>query len=385
MDEPGGSAAAGGTSWRSSIRPAGAPSGTVSRRAAPAPPSGRARRRSRVRRRCARRVDGDPVTGLARATPEELPGSLRIGRQRALEDVEGEPASLQVGLPEEPIRDVQERGRRIVACGRAEPSLERTEVRRSDPVDGPESGGDAILACPVRTIREGSQAGIQGSREGIGIADPVGEGGADRFCIGLPLGDGCHGPRRGGAGGSQGRHGLGSPARDGIGPDVRTARAAPPCAPRPLRPRRRSPRPGSSRCGVDDLPSVSMIRRRLRVIHPSARSGTPSGTGLWNSTFIRAVTPQSSLAASDQAMTSSRIVHRIPPWAIPSQPSNRSAQGDLRPGTVRLDVQLEAQPVRVERPAGEAVVRRDLEPAPSRDVDHPDLRRQGSAPCAPRS
>ena len=48
-------------------------------------------------------------------------------------------------------------------------------------------------------------------------------------------------------------------------------------------------------------------------------------TGRLKSTFIRAVTPQLSVAASDQAMTSSRIVQMIPPWAMPSQPWKRSA------------------------------------------------------------
>src|SRR4051812_32492191 len=53
--------------------------------------------------------------------------------------------------------------------------------------------------------------------------------------------------------------------------------------------------------------------------------GRPIGTGRRKSTCIRAVTPQLSLAASDHAMTSSRIVQTIPPWAMPSQPWNRSA------------------------------------------------------------
>src|SRR6476661_1419439 len=46
-------------------------------------------------------------------------------------------------------------------------------------------------------------------------------------------------------------------------------------------------------------------------------------TGRRKVTDILAVTPQSSRPARDQAMTSSRIVHRIPPWMTPSQPSNR--------------------------------------------------------------
>src|SRR5687768_12234048 len=69
--------------------------------------------------------------------------------------------------------------------------------------------------------------------------------------------------------------------------------------------------------------AVSTSRRRDLVIHPSARIARPTSTGFLNSTLIRAVRPQLSSPTSDQAITSSRIVHRIPPWAMPSQPSKR--------------------------------------------------------------
>src|SRR5262245_58062235 len=51
--------------------------------------------------------------------------------------------------------------------------------------------------------------------------------------------------------------------------------------------------------------------------------GRSSGTGRLKSTERRAVRPQLSASTSDQAMTSSRIVETMPPWAISSQPWNR--------------------------------------------------------------
>ena len=60
-------------------------------------------------------------------------------------------------------------------------------------------------------------------------------------------------------------------------------------------------------------------------------------------------------------MTSSRIVQTIPPWAIPSQPWNRSGSVELGPAAIAVDVELEVEAVLVELAAGEAVVRLELE------------------------
>ncbi len=79
---------------------------------------------------------------------------------------------------------------------------------------------------------------------------------------------------------------------------------------------------GGDSCMLNIMGPIGIYQNNI----PGSGWVCPGSTGLWNSTFIRAVTPQSSPAASDQAMTSSRIVHRIPPWAIPSQPWNRSAR-----------------------------------------------------------
>src|SRR5262249_47949202 len=64
-------------------------------------------------------------------------------------------------------------------------------------------------------------------------------------------------------------------------------------------------------------------RRRTPVPGPAPRIGRRIRTGFLTSRLIRAVTPHRSWSTSAQAMTSSRIVATIPPWAIPSQPSNR--------------------------------------------------------------
>ena len=104
--------------------------------------------------------------------------------------------------------------------------------------------------------------------------------------------------------------------------------------------------------------AVSMTRRRALVIQPSARIGVPIGTGRRNSTARRAVTPQLSLSTSDQAITSSRIVVVIPPWAIPSQPSNRRSSSSSVQQRWGSRWRTRPRPLRVQRAAGEAVVRR---------------------------
>ena len=62
-----------------------------------------------------------------------------------------------------------------------------------------------------------------------------------------------------------------------------------------------------------------------------------------------------------------------------------AVERELHPGSPGLEMEVELQSVLVQRPAGEAVMRRDLEAGVPGGVDrHAGLRRQGSAPCAPR-
>ena len=62
--------------------------------------------------RVGERVDGDPVAGLAGGAAEELPGPLGLVGERPLEQAEGEPAGLELGLAEEAVGEEQERRRR---------------------------------------------------------------------------------------------------------------------------------------------------------------------------------------------------------------------------------------------------------------------------------
>ena len=126
--------------------------------------------------------------------------------------------------------------------------------------------------------------------------------------------------------------------------------------------------------------SVSTIRRRIAVTQPSPRIGTPSRTGRLKSTLIRAVRPQLSVAASDQAMTSSRIVQMIPPWAIPSQPWKRSAGvssvQQRSPSTWRS----RWIPCSFSAAAGEAAVRSDLDCQPLSGPSRPGWSRMSARP-----
>src|SRR6478672_5346962 len=53
-------------------------------------------------------VNGDPVTSLARCTPEQLPGPLRLADEGLLQESEGEPAGLEALLAKQPIREEQQ-------------------------------------------------------------------------------------------------------------------------------------------------------------------------------------------------------------------------------------------------------------------------------------
>ncbi len=129
--------------------------------------------------------------------------------------------------------------------------------------------------------------------------------------------------------------------------------------------------------GVDEPAAVSTMRRRESVIQPSARIGVSIGTGLRKSTDIRAVTPQLSSATSAQAITSSRIVQTMPPWAMPSQPSKRRSSRSSVHDRAVSRWSASCRPCVVERPAGEAVVRRELEAASTSAATAVD-RRAGS-------
>src|SRR5205823_2663818 len=67
--------------------------------------------------RMGKRVDRDPVRGLTRGSPQELPRTLGICGQQTFEETEGEPADLEEFLAKETIGHEQELGWSI-ATGR---------------------------------------------------------------------------------------------------------------------------------------------------------------------------------------------------------------------------------------------------------------------------
>ena len=70
-------------------------------------------------------VDGDPVARLARRPSEELPGAFRVGGEGPLEQPEGEPARLEMGFAEQPVRDEQQLGGPLAAGLVPEPAARR--------------------------------------------------------------------------------------------------------------------------------------------------------------------------------------------------------------------------------------------------------------------
>ena len=60
--------------------------------------------------RVGERIDRDPVAGLARGPAQELPGALGLGRERALEQAEREPARFEAVLAEQAVGDEQRAG-----------------------------------------------------------------------------------------------------------------------------------------------------------------------------------------------------------------------------------------------------------------------------------
>ena len=84
--------------------------------------------------------------------------------ERPLEEAEGEPAGLELGLAEQAIGDEQER-RRAVACGSRCGSRAATAARSGQrtPWIGPMPGRDALLAVEVLRVGEAGEAARQGA------------------------------------------------------------------------------------------------------------------------------------------------------------------------------------------------------------------------------
>ena len=132
-----------------------------------------------------RGVHGDPVAGLARRAPQELPGALRVGAERALEQAEREPARLEAVLAEQPVGDEEQRGGPDIAGRAAEAAGDRRHQRPADAVDGADPRGDPLLPVEVLRVGEGPEAGHERRGEGVGVVDVVRQAGAEGLGAGL--------------------------------------------------------------------------------------------------------------------------------------------------------------------------------------------------------
>ena len=191
-------------------------------------------------------VDGDPVPSLTGGAAQELPGLLGLGRQRALEEAEREPARFEVVVAQEAIGHEQERAERVAPRGGLEPARDRAHQRPADAVGQTEARRDDVLAVLVLRIGQRAEAVGQAGGERLRVLAQVGELGAEALGGLDPGGDEGHRPL-GGRAGRDARAPARSPRRAPVRGD--SARGAGACAPRPPPRRRRSRSPARSRRG----------------------------------------------------------------------------------------------------------------------------------------
>ena len=316
-----------------------------------------------------------------------------------LEEAEGEPAGLE-------LRSRGTAGRRRTGAASGDPCGSRSGSRarrRPGAASGrrgrPDAGRDPLLAGEVLRVGERPQARGQGGREAVGVVGELGEVGAEaprpasrwaatkataRSVVALRAGASVTRRARIDRRLATSTAGSGSAGR-------RSARAGRACGRGWPRRRRRSPSRARCRSSASTMwPAVSTIRRRDRVIHPSARIGCRPGPAAGIDGHPGRDAP---VVLADERPGHDLVEDRAQDPAVDDAlPALEPAiERRARPTTARLDVQVEPEAAGVERPAGEAVVRRELEAA-GRRLDRRSgggrrrrLRRQGSAPCAPRS
>ena len=265
----------------------------------------------------------------------------------ALEEVDAEPAQLGELVAEEGGGDVEERGRPVAAeCAARSPRPTAASSGWRTPRNGPDAGHDhAARPRGTRGPRgpRGRRARVATSAAGSWTCSPADrprataasgalrdEGAGALRSTGLGLGGrrGRGHRRASGERAGVGRAGRPPAGRGGVVVDQPEAVAGLELVLARLgRARRRSRGAGEHGAvgGVEhDALGLDDPRGAPTTTRPSARIGLlDRAPGRLNSTLIRAVTPQRSWSTSAQAMTSSRSVQTIPPWAMPSQPSNR--------------------------------------------------------------
>ena len=90
---------------------------------------------------------------------------LRLVDDRALEQVDAEPAELGQLLAEEGGGDVEDRGRAVAAEGVAEAAADGGEQRLADAEERADAGHDHAGALVVLGVREAFEAGAEGRGE----------------------------------------------------------------------------------------------------------------------------------------------------------------------------------------------------------------------------
>src|SRR5205085_4899664 len=117
--------------------------------------------------RVGERIDGCPVTRLARRAAEELPRPLGVVDNEAVEETEREPARLELAFAEEPVGDEQPARRALAPGGVAEATDHRLDQRPTDPVGRAEVRDDGALARLVDRVGEAAEPLGQGPCEPV--------------------------------------------------------------------------------------------------------------------------------------------------------------------------------------------------------------------------
>ena len=251
-------------------------------------------------------------------------------------------------------------------------------------------GRDASLALEVRRVRERPKAGAQLRGQRRRLADEVADAPAEGDRLWPSLGDQEAGALRRGAGGGHGEWSTMSGVADILGHE------AVPVARLQLL---------LARLGGADVRRLGAGQQRaVRLVQDHALGGEHAAADLEDAA-LGADRP------ADRNRTLELHVHArgdAPHVVVDERPRHHLVedraqdaavrdslpagepvgQRHLRPAAIAAGVQVQVQAVDVERPAGEAVVRGQDDPAPP-DANVPDdrgrVRRQGSAPCEPRS
>ena len=145
------------------------------------------------------RVHADPVTGRAAHPADQLPGPLRVLREAAAQEGDGEEAHLGGRLVREALGDPERLGRARAPEGGPEARSHRPQERRSHAEDGADARRHPSLRVPVDRIGQAAQSGLERCGEGLRLVELAGQLAPQRQCGRAPFGNEGGGARRGGA------------------------------------------------------------------------------------------------------------------------------------------------------------------------------------------